>query len=228
MQISDLETQLQEKDGQITALEKELDDLKNGPDRKLESVQARSTDKDWEGVLAAADQLHKAYPGSPQDLKEQELKKAAQSEIDKAAEEKRQEEERKKKEEEQKKAEEAAKKAEEERARAEKEAQGYETGITYDQLARYPDDYLGEKVKFSGKVLQVMNDGDSYQIRLAVDSNYDTVVLATFDKSAMTNGKILDDDIITIYGMSLGDYSYKAVMGNEITVPLISVDKIDQ
>lgn len=36
---------------------------------------------------------------------------------------------------------------------------GNDTGITYDQLARNPDDYLFEKVKFRGKVVQVM-EGD--------------------------------------------------------------------
>lgn len=53
-----------------------------------------------------------------------------------------------------KKEEEAAakkKKEEEEAAAAEsKEKMGYDTGITYDNLARNPDDYEGEKVKFYG------------------------------------------------------------------------------
>ena len=47
---------------------------------------------------------------------------------------------------EQKAAEEAA------AAKAAEEAKGYETGITYDQLARTPDDFKGKKVKFYGKV----------------------------------------------------------------------------
>ena len=37
-----------------------------------------------------------------------------------------------------------------------KEAIGYDTGITYEQLARTPNEYNGEKVKFSGKVIQVI------------------------------------------------------------------------
>lgn len=227
-QITELEDQNSEKDSTISSLEEKIDELENGPDRLLEKVQAKSNDKDWNGTVEAADVLHEEYPGTQADAKGQELKKAAQDEIAKAEEAKRKEEERKKQEEEKKKQEEAAKKAEEERIKAEKEAQGYETGITYDQLARYPDEYIGEKVKFNGKVLQVMNDGDSYTIRLAVDSIYDTVIMGYFAKSAMTKGKILEDDIITIYGTSGGDYSYKAVMGNEITVPLVLIDKIDQ
>lgn len=38
----------------------------------------------------------------------------------------------------------------------EQERIGYETGISYDQLARTPDDFINQKVKFTGKVLQVV------------------------------------------------------------------------
>lgn len=89
----------------------------------------------------------------------------------KTAEAEKKAEEAKKAKKEQQEAEAAAKAA----AEAEN-AKGYETGITYDQLARTPDDFIGQKVKFSGKVLQVMEGDDETQIRLAVDSNYDTVL----------------------------------------------------
>lgn len=51
-----------------------------------------------------------------------------------------------------------------------KAKEGYDTGITYDQLARTPDDYKGEKVKFYGKVVQVVEnpDVDYIHIRFAV------------------------------------------------------------
>lgn len=57
----------------------------------------------------------------------------------------------------QRKAEEAkkveeAKKAEEQCKKEEEEKKGYDTGITYDQLARTPDDYKYKKVKFEGKI----------------------------------------------------------------------------
>ncbi len=123
---------------------------------------------------------------------------------------------------EQEEAEAAAKAA----AEAEK-AKGYETGITYDQLARTPDDFKGQKVKFSGKVLQVMESDDETQIRLAVDSNYDTVLYCGYSP-AIISSRILDDDIITVYGTSLGLFSYTSTLGGKITLPAIYVDKIDQ
>ena len=46
---------------------------------------------------------------------------------------------------EKKEAEEKAKKEAEEKAKKEEEAKGYDTGITYDELARNPDNYKGKK-----------------------------------------------------------------------------------
>ena len=129
-----------------------------------------------------------------------------------------------------KKAEEEAQKAKEEQARREqeeKEKRGYDTGITYNQLARTPDDYEGEKVKFSGKVLQVMEGSSDVQIRLAVNGDYDKVVYGTYDKTIVSS-RILEDDYITIMGTSGGLLTYESTMGASITIPSISIDKIER
>ena len=115
----------------------------------------------------------------------------------------------------------------EEAAKAAEEAKGYETGITYDQLARTPDDYTGQKVKFYGKVLQVMEGDTETHIRLAVDDNYDTVLYAAYS-SDLLSSRVLEDDYITIYGVSLGLYSYEATSGATITIPSVWVDQVDQ
>ena len=88
-------------------------------------------------------------------------------------------------------------------AKAAEEARGYETGITYDQLARTPDDFKGKKVKFYGKVVQVIEGSGSVQIRLAVDDNYDTILLGEYSSSTVSS-RVLEDDYITIYGTSVG------------------------
>lgn len=121
----------------------------------------------------------------------------------------------------------AQKAAEEEAARLAEEAKGYETGITYNQLARTPDDFLGKKVKFYGKVLQVIEDGSTVQIRLAVNDDYDTVLLGEYD-SSIVSSRVLEDDEITIYGTSIGTITYQSTMGGNITIPGITIDKIDQ
>lgn len=125
-----------------------------------------------------------------------------------------------------KEAQEKAEREANEKAEAE-EKMGYDTGITYDQLARTPDDYEGKKVKFKGKVIQVIEGDDEIQIRLAVNSNYDTVIYCGYDPS-IVKSRVLEDDIITIYGMSVGLISYESSLSGTITIPAVYVDKIDQ
>ena len=135
---------------------------------------------------------------------------------------KKEEAEKAKKEAEEKaKAEAAAKKAEEE------ERKGYDTGITYDQLARTPDDYIVKKVKFRGKVVQVM-EGDGFtQVRLAVNDDYDTILYAEF-KSSIVDSRVLEDDVITIMGVSSGLITYESTMGGNISIPSVMVEKIER
>ncbi|MCZ2257340.1 toxin regulator [Sporosarcina sp. G11-34] len=127
--------------------------------------------------------------------------------------------------------EEADKKAAEEaeakkRAEAE-EKKGYETGITYNQIARNPDDHEGDKVKFRGKVVQVLEGDGETQIRIAVNSNYDTVLYGTYD-SSIVDSRILEDDIITVMGLSAGLLTYESTMGGKITIPSMLIFQIDQ
>ena len=130
-----------------------------------------------------------------------------------------------------KKAKEIAEKESKEEAEAKKKAEaeerkGYDTGITFDQIARNPDDYEGEKVKFTGKVIQVMEGDGETQIRIAVNDNYDTVVYGAFD-SSIVKSRILEDDMVTVRGLSTGLLTYESSMGGNITIPSILIFEID-
>jgi predicted nucleic acid-binding Zn-ribbon protein len=156
-------------------------------------------------------------------LKEEDrIKKEAEV---KAAEEKRLAEEKRKEEATRKEAERKA--AAEMKKQEEKERQGYNTGITYNQLARTPDKYISEKVKFRGKVIQVMEGDGETQIRLAVNDDYDRVLFASFDASVVSS-RVLENDTVTIFGTSTGLITYDSTLGGQISIPGISIDKIDQ
>lgn len=102
----------------------------------------------------------------------------------------------------------------------------YNTGITYNQLARNPDTYKGKKVKFSGKVIQVMESDGETQLRIAIDGNYDNILLAGYDP-AIINGRILKNDQITLKGVSIGVITYDSTMGGSITIPGVKVDSFN-
>ena len=130
-----------------------------------------------------------------------------------------------------------AKEEEESRAaeQAEREAKekaGYDTGISYSQLARTPDEYKGQKVKFTGEVLQVVEGKNENRLRLAVHKSsygwYDgDEILYCGYKPSIVAYRLLEKDIITIYGTAAGLYSYEAVSGATITLPSVWIDKIE-
>ena len=59
-------------------------------------------------------------------------------------------------------------------------------------------------------------EGDGVtQIRLAVNDDYDTILFAEFD-SSVVDSRILEDDTITIRGLSTGLITYDSTMGGSI------------
>ena len=109
-------------------------------------------------------------------------------------------------------------------------AKNYKTGkckeIAYDKLARNPDQYQAEQIKLSGRVLQVMEgDTDYYELRVAVNDDYDTVMYVTYDHRILES-RILEDDYITLYGASMGTITYESTMGGNITIPAMVAGKI--
>lgn len=111
-------------------------------------------------------------------------------------------------------------------ASAKAEANKYNTGITYDQLARDPDTYMGKLLHLTGKVIQVVEGDTETDLRVAIDGDYNNVVLVVYDPTTR-NTRILEDDKVTFYGLSLGTQSYTSTLGGKITVPLVQADKID-
>lgn len=103
----------------------------------------------------------------------------------------------------------------------------YRNDITYDQIARKPDDYEGEKVQFTGEVAQVMEEDDKTQVRLAVGGDYDNMILFQIDNSELDSSKILEDDLLTVYGTSNNTVDYDSTIGGKITVPSIIADQVD-
>lgn len=109
---------------------------------------------------------------------------------------------------------------------AKEEQQGYKTGITYDQLARTPDDYTGKKVMFTGIAIQVIEGSGTTMLRIATSGRYDNVILVQYD-SSITSIRVLEGDKVTIYGVSAGLYTYESTGGGDITIPYITVDQLE-
>lgn len=96
--------------------------------------------------------------------------------------------------------------------------------IPYKDLARNPDNFNGNHVLYTGKVIQVMEDGNDIQLRVNITKDdygyYDDTIFVTYTKKS-TEGRILEDDIITIWGTANGNITYTTVLGSEMTIPRV-------
>ena len=102
--------------------------------------------------------------------------------------------------------------------------------LDYKAMSRDPDTYEGNLYKFNGKVLQVLEEGQDdgttlVALRVASKGNYDDVVYVIYSRAA-GEARILEDDKVTVSGISGGLYSYETVMGAEVTIPMIIADSV--
>ena len=101
---------------------------------------------------------------------------------------------------------------------------------SYNEIARNPDKYDGKSAKFTGEVIQVMEDGDDYTLRVNVTKGkyyWDDTVLVSYTRKDDDEPRILEDDIIVMYGTLAGTHTYESVMGASITVPLFFAEYVD-
>lgn len=125
---------------------------------------------------------------------------------------------------------EAKKAAERAAAEAQREAdfKAAATTIPYNQLAKNPDNYRGQKVVYRGQIFQIQDSGFGGNMLLAVtDEGYDIWddnVWVDYDDSFDS----AEDDVVTIYGVVKGEKSYETQIGGETYVPRIKLKYIDE
>ncbi len=99
--------------------------------------------------------------------------------------------------------------------------------LSYQDLSRNPDNYIGQKVILTGEVIQVLEEGNDVDLRLNITKGeyfYTDTVYVTYSRRE-GQSRILEGDIVTIWGTYNGLISYKSVSGTEITIP--QIDAVD-
>lgn len=102
--------------------------------------------------------------------------------------------------------------------------------IEFDTLARNPENYSGNLYTFTGEVVQVLDSGSHWELRVNVTPvTYDDGDVAYYEDTIYVyyypsegEDKILEEDIITIYGQCAGEESYVSIFGETITLPKIN------
>lgn len=95
--------------------------------------------------------------------------------------------------------------------------------IDFNTLNKNPDNFKGDKLQYSGKIIQIMEDKNGGVIRLATDGSYSDVIYVVYEG---TNSYV-EDDYITVYGYCDGSYTYTSTIGASITLPKIDAIYID-
>ena len=79
---------------------------------------------------------------------------------------------------------------------------------------------VNTKVRVYGKVLQAMEDRKAYTLRVAINDDYDKIILVSIP-SEYNNRVIAEDDHITLYGLVKGRQSYETIFKETKTLPLM-------
>lgn len=101
---------------------------------------------------------------------------------------------------------------------------------TFKEIARNPNSYKGKRAKITGEVIQVQQDGNEVVLRVNMtkqDGYYTDTIMAGYAYSDENEDRILEDDIVTIYGELYGTITYTSVMGADVTVPAIKTMYLD-
>ena len=101
----------------------------------------------------------------------------------------------------------------------------FRSDVSYDEIARHPNDYDGELLTFSGEVAQVIEGDGTTELRIAVDGDYDDIIYGIYDNRIL-DSRLLENDKIQFYGESCGIISYQSTLGATISIPSISIYKI--
>ena len=109
--------------------------------------------------------------------------------------------------------------------------------ISYSTLARNPYSYIGNDYKFTGEVIQVLNGyNNNIELRVNVtpkryeyinETYYEDTMYVTYHYSSNYESKILEGDIITMYGTYRGIQDYVSIMGAKISIPRLDAMYID-
>lgn len=91
--------------------------------------------------------------------------------------------------------------------------------ITFEEIARDKEALDGEKVTFTGEVVQVMDDFFRVDIT-KTDYGYTDTIAFDFDADSLKEN-ILEGDVVTVWGQSKGFYTYTSIMKQEVTVPFV-------
>ena len=95
---------------------------------------------------------------------------------------------------------------------------------SYEDLARNADSLKGAKVRLTGKVIQVVTDeGGKEDLRVQMtrgDDGWENEIHVEYSRGS-GGARVLEDDVVALWGTVLGLATFEGTMGGQATVPSI-------
>ena len=101
---------------------------------------------------------------------------------------------------------------------------------TYKGIARNPEKVKGEYAVVTGEVIQVLEDGNDVELRVNITKEswgYTDTIYVTYTRKSTNEDRILEDDIVTIWGTLEGLLSYDSTLGKQVTLPWLDAEYIN-
>lgn len=102
--------------------------------------------------------------------------------------------------------------------------------LDYKQLARNPESFKDRRIVYIGKVVQTQESGNNMALRINVTKQsmglWEDTIWVNYTRASGSN-RILENDIVQLWGTIKGLRQYKAVMGNEISIPEIDAKYLE-
>lgn len=98
--------------------------------------------------------------------------------------------------------------------------------VSYDDLARYPEQQKGKAVTYQGKVIQKVSDtGLRIGTKEGSFGSWDDVFYVSL-KNETKNTGILEGDIVEFIGVTDGEQKATTVLGQSVALPKINIYEI--
>ncbi|MGG1670564.1 hypothetical protein ACIFOE_07870 [Paenibacillus sp. NRS-1783] len=101
--------------------------------------------------------------------------------------------------------------------------------VKYIDLARNPDNYKSKEVTFTGKVIQTLESGHTVALRVNVSKGkygiWQDTIFVNYRRSE-GEGRLLENDIVTLWGTVEGLKTYKTILRSDVTIPEINAKYI--
>ena len=101
--------------------------------------------------------------------------------------------------------------------------------LSYLELARNPEKLTGTKVSYTGKIVQTLENDNRVAIRVNVTKDeigiWKDTIFVNYQRGAGAD-RLLENDVIQLWGTVKGLTTYDAVLGQKISIPEIDAVKI--